>query len=58
MRQLTPGLAQKTEGPDDRSPLLQGQPARERLAQDGDVALMRLEVDELKAGLDAVHVGV
>jgi hypothetical protein len=58
VRQLAAGLAQETEGWNDGPPLLRRQPARELLAQDGHVAQMRLEVDELQARLDAVDVGV
>src|SRR5919201_3472890 len=57
-RQFGPGLAQPAKPTDDYPPPLQGQPARERLAQDRHVAKMRLEVDELNARLKAVLVGV
>src|SRR5438105_1206132 len=57
-RQLVPGRAQEAEAGNDVAPLLQRQPAGERLAQGRQVAEVRLEVDELQPCLNAIHVRV
>jgi hypothetical protein len=57
-RKLAFDLAQETETCNDLPPLFYGQLARERPAQDMNVAEMSFEFEELKPRLNKVNVAV